>query len=224
MVLSLTGLVLWPGWRKLITGFKIKWNASPKRLNFDLHKVIGVTMVVFLVLTAFTGFCWNFYEFTQPAIYAMTATPTLPDPVSKPIVNKLPLNLTALVAKAEAAFPEGKLTTVYLPTKPEDALSAYLKMGEGLDYGNVVYLDQFSGQVIRIDDERQAKLGDRILNSFTPLHYGTFGGISTRILYVFVGLVPTLLLVTGFMMWRYRRRGKKAVFGAMPQPMFASRE
>lgn len=55
--------------------------------------------------------------------------------------------------------------------------------------------------------------GDRILNSFTPLHYGTFGGIPTRILYVFVGLAPTVLLVTGFFMWRYRKlvMPKKAV-------------
>jgi uncharacterized iron-regulated membrane protein len=224
LLLSLSGLILWPGWRKLITGFKIKWNAHPKRLNFDLHKVIGVTTVTFLVLTAFTGFCWNFYDFTQPVIYTMTATPTLPDPVSKPIAGKVPLKLTELLAKVEAAFPEGKLTTVYLPEKPEEALSAYLQVGDGVAYANAVYLDQFTGQVIRIDDERKAQMGDRILNSFFPLHFGTFGGISTRILYVFVGLAPTILLVTGFVMWRYRRRRTKVVFDAIPQPILARRE
>lgn len=164
MILSLIGLVLWPGWRKLITGFKIKWNANPKRLNFDLHKVIGVTTVVFLLLTAFTGFCWNFYDFSQPVIYALTATPNLPDPESKPIAGNAPLNSNELLAKAEAAFPAGKVTTVNLPSKPEDPFSAYLKIGDGVAYGNAVYLDQFSGQVIRIDDERKARMGDRVLN------------------------------------------------------------
>ncbi|MEH2463939.1 PepSY-associated TM helix domain-containing protein [Nostoc sp.] len=38
----------------------------------------------------------------------------------------------------------------------------------------------------------------RVLNSFEPLHYGTFGGILTRILYVFVGLAPLILFITGF--------------------------
>ncbi|MGV0026866.1 PepSY-associated TM helix domain-containing protein [Phormidesmis priestleyi] len=208
LLLSLSGLVLWPGWRKLIAGFKINWNAHPKRLNFDLHKVVGVIAVVFLVLTAFTGFCWNFYEFTQPVIYTLTATPTLPDPQSKPIVGKLPLSLTELLAKAEAAFPEGRLTSVNLPDKPEDALSVYKQIGDGIAYANVVYLDQFSGQIIRIDDERKAPLGDRVLNSFTPLHYGTFGGLPTRILYVFVGLSPLILFITGFVMWWYRKRKK----------------
>jgi uncharacterized iron-regulated membrane protein len=52
----------------------------------------------------------------------------------------------------------------------------------------------------------QLSLGDRVLNSFTPLHYGTFGGLPTRIFYVFVGLTPLILLATGFVMWWYRKR------------------
>jgi len=59
LVLSLTGIVLWPGWRKLIAGFKIKWDGHIKRRNFDLHKVFGIVTAVFLALIGFTGFAWN---------------------------------------------------------------------------------------------------------------------------------------------------------------------
>ena len=41
-----------------------------------------------------------------------------------------------------------------------------------------------------------------------PIHYGTFGGLPTRILYVFVGLSPTVLFFTGLTMYRLRRRPK----------------
>jgi uncharacterized iron-regulated membrane protein len=78
--------------------------------------------------------------------------------------------------------------------------------GDSEDFSSYVKIDQYSGKVLDMQDSRVAKLGDRILNSFTPLHYGTFGGVSTRILYIFVGLAPTVLLVTGFVMWRYRRK------------------
>ncbi|MEH2153526.1 PepSY-associated TM helix domain-containing protein [Nostoc sp.] len=74
-ILTITGLVVWPGWRKLITGFKIKFNAHPKRVNFDIHKVVGIVSVVFLFFTGFTGFCWNFYDLTEPIIYAVTIHP-----------------------------------------------------------------------------------------------------------------------------------------------------
>jgi uncharacterized iron-regulated membrane protein len=60
--------------------------------------------------------------------------------------------------------------------------------------------------VLRVDDERKAALGDRILNAFTPLHFGTFWGLPSRILYVFVGLAPLILFISGFVMWWYRKR------------------
>src|SRR5271155_1883619 len=37
-----------------------------------------------------------------------------------------------------------------------------------------------------------------------PLHYGTFGGMFTRVLWIFLGLTPAVLFVTGFVIWRQR--------------------
>ncbi|MEH1844413.1 MAG: PepSY-associated TM helix domain-containing protein [Nostoc sp.] len=83
---------------------------------------------------------------------------------------------------------------------------------ENVEYGNSnVYLDQYSGKVLRVDNGLKLSLGDRVLNSFVPLHYGTFGGLPTRILYVFVGLAPLILFVTSLVMWRYRYRAKAVV-------------
>ena len=70
---------------------------------------------------------------------------------------------------------------------------------------------------MQVDNALKPLLGDRILNSFNPLHYGTFGGLPTRILYVFVGLVPLILFITGFVMWQYRKRPTTNLFTeAMP--------
>ncbi|MBW4568623.1 MAG: PepSY domain-containing protein [Tolypothrix carrinoi HA7290-LM1] len=73
------------------------------------------------------------------------------------------------------------------------------------------YLDQFTGIVLRIQDGLNPTRAEVVLNSFSPLHYGTFGGLPTRILYVFVGLAPLILFITGFVMWRYRYRAKANV-------------
>ncbi|MHC5725239.1 MAG: PepSY domain-containing protein, partial [Nostoc sp.] len=70
-----------------------------------------------------------------------------------------------------------------------------------------VFVDQYSGKV-QVSTIATKSLGDGILNSFNDLHYGTFGGLPTRILYVFVGLAPLVLFVTGFLMWWYRYRTK----------------
>ncbi|MEH1837995.1 MAG: PepSY-associated TM helix domain-containing protein [Nostoc sp.] len=208
-ILSITGILLWPGWRKLFNGFKIKLDAHPKRVNFDIHKVAGIVTAIFIALTGFTGFCWNFSDFTKPIIYAVTFThKPASEPVSVPVAGKTPLQLTDQLKTARATFPNAMLGTIYFPRKPEDALSIRFKLPQDDDENgqSYVYLDQYSGKVLRVDNILEIPLGDRILNSFTPLHYGTFGGLPTRILYVFVGLAPLILFITGLVMWRYRKR------------------
>ena len=212
-ILITTGVMLWSGWRKLMAGFKIKWNAHPKRVSFDLHKVVGIVAVVFLLFTFFTGFCWNFNEFTEPMIRAVTLSPQQIEPVSKPIVGRSPIGLTAQLKTAQTALPQAALRRIYFPAKPEDALRFRLKLPqEAVEYGNSnVYLDQYSGKVLRVDNGLQLPLGDRVLNAFVPLHYGTFGGLPMRIFYVFVGLSPLTLFITGFVMWWYRKRLKRVL-------------
>ncbi|MEH2463576.1 PepSY-associated TM helix domain-containing protein [Nostoc sp.] len=208
--MSITGIILWPGWRRLISGFKIKWNAHPKRVNFDVHKVAGLITAVFLIFAFFTGFCWSFGEFINPMIYAVTFSKQQPTPVSVPIAGKSALGLKEQLKTAQAALPTATLTSISFPSKPEEVLTVSFKLTqEDVDSGeSTAYLDQYSGKVLRVDSSLKVSLGDRILNSFGPLHFGTFWGLPSRIFYVFVGLAPLILFITGFVMWRYRYQAK----------------
>ncbi|MBW4611996.1 MAG: PepSY domain-containing protein [Desmonostoc vinosum HA7617-LM4] len=210
LALSITGIVLWPGWRKLISGFKIKWDAHPKRVNFDIHKVSGIIAAVFLAMIAFTGFCWNFYEFAKPAIHVATFTPIVPEPVSKLIPNKSALGLSEILQKADAALPGAVTTYISWPQKPEEVFRIGKKQSqETSEYGySRIYLDQYTGEVVQLQNGMKPTRAEAVLNSFSPLHYGTFWGLPSRILYVFVGLTPLILSVTGFVMWWYRYKGK----------------
>jgi uncharacterized iron-regulated membrane protein len=209
-ILGITGLVLWPGWRNLISGFKIKWNARTKRLNFDLHKVVGIISAFFLTAIAFTGFCWNFYAQTEPLIYAATFSPKPVEPVSQVIPGKASIGLNEILQRAETALPGGKITHIRLPNEPEAVFRIYKQLpGQKDKWSGEVALDRYTGKVLKVTDATKSlSLGTTVLNSFTPIHYGTFGGLPTRILYVFVGLSPTILFITGLVMYRLRRRPK----------------
>ena len=205
-LLTITGLILWSGWRNLIAGFKIKWNARPKRKNYDIHKVVGIISVIFLTMIAFTGFVWNFYEQTEPAIYALTLTPQPPEVKSTP-TGKESLAIDEVVKQANATIPEAKSTFISLPTEPDQVFTVYMKQPQDAQYfANKVDIDRYSGEVLHVINSQTASLGDRLLNAFVPMHYGTFGGVPTRILYLFIGLSPTVLLITGLTMYRYRYR------------------
>lgn len=209
VILSITGIVLWSGWQKLISGFKIKWNAHVKRVNYDIHKVAGIITALSLGAIAITGFCWNFYEYAEPAIYAATFTPKPPEVKSTLVIGLPTLKLDEILRRSDVALPGAANTFINLPKKPDDVFEIYKKVpGDSEDFNSYVKLDQFSGNVLYVQDSRRGGLGDRVLNSFTPIHYGTFGGLPTRIFYVFVGLAPLILFITGFVMWRYRYRAK----------------
>jgi uncharacterized iron-regulated membrane protein len=207
-ILSISGLFLWPGWRKLIAGFKIKWDAHPKRVNFDIHKVVGFITAIFLILTAFTGVCWNFSDISYPVIYAATFTSELPEVISKVIPSKSPLPLSKLLENSNKIFPNATTFSVSIPNKPDDAVYIRKRQAhEPMIYGQSgVYLDRYSGKVLRVTDSRKESLGDSVIAAFEPLHYGTFGGFPTRAFYVLVGLAPLILFGTGFVMWWH---GKK---------------
>ncbi|GAA6618679.1 PepSY-associated TM helix domain-containing protein [Scytonema sp. NUACC26] len=211
LILSITGIILWPGWRRLISGFKIKWQAHPKRTNFDIHKVSGIITAIFLTMIAFTGFCWNFWEFSQPLIHTATLTPIPKEPVSQPIPGKLPLTISELLQKADAALPEAVTTYIRLPQTPEGVFRVGKKLPQDtVEYGrSQVNLDQYTGEIVQLKDGRKLSRADEVFYSFPWMHYGTFWGLPSRILYIFVGLAPLILFVTGTIMWWYRYKGKK---------------
>ena len=208
-ILTITGTLLWSGWRKLLLGFKIKWQAHPMRVNYDLHKVAGIVTAAFLGIIAFTGFCWNFYDYSEPAIYAATFTSKPAEVKSTVVAGKSTLELSDILARSDRALPNSVSTFINFPKKPDGVFEIYKKVaGDAGDFNSYVKLDRYSGKILRVQDSRTAGLADRILNSFTPLLYGTFGGLPTRILYVFVGIAPLVLFITGSKMFALRNWGK----------------
>ena len=68
-----------------------------------------------------------------------------------------------------------------------------------------------------INGEYVAGRGERALLALIDLHFGRFGGLEIRVLWTLLGLVPSVLLVTGTIVWwrrvvqpALRRRGVRA--------------
>lgn len=58
--------------------------------------------------------------------------------------------------------------------------------------------------------------GEAPLLFLIRLHFGRFGGLEVRTLWVILGLIPAMMLVTGFMIW-WRRRRLRRVSSAPPE-------
>jgi len=97
------------------------------------------------------------------------------------------------------------------PAKQGDAFMLRLQLPSdphriGLNWA---YVDPGTAEVLRVDRFSEQPLGVQVMRLITPIHYGTFGGYTTRILWVLAGLLPGILFITSLLLWWNRSLSKK---------------
>ncbi|HKR00094.1 MAG TPA: PepSY-associated TM helix domain-containing protein, partial [Pyrinomonadaceae bacterium] len=137
-------------------------------------------------------------------------------PVSTPADGAVPLSLDEALRLAESATPGAVITSITLPATPTAPLVVRQRQSSEWHLGGrtVVYLDQYSGVRLRVDNPFLAPAGTRAANNLFTIHTGRLGGDVTRILLVFVGFTPATLFATGFMMWlKHLGRSRRGLQG-----------
>ena len=218
--ISLTGLVLWFQTKAPGKAFKVNWSASWKRVAWDLHRVAGVVMLLFLVLAAATG---AYYPFRGTSLKGMAgALPPRGTPPVKPAEGATLLDIDAIIAKAQSAVADAKLAVLRPPATPAQAWTATFHRagddGESVDSGPTAYLDPYTGAVLRVDDPAKMSFAGRALKTIEPLHFGKLAGLPNKVLWFVLGLTPGFLFLSGVVMWWNRTRGARRVPAAKPAP------
>lgn len=219
LFLLITGVYLWwPGIKKWILGWTVRWNRGWYIRHYDLHKVIGILTFPLLLLITLTGvaFClytqaetiWDTLTGTQAISYEASVTP--------PKENAPIVSLDVMANAARQATSGGIPTQVVLPEEPTSSAMVWVSVdydpyvSSGFDGQVPVYIDQYTGSVIRVDDPADTSLASQIFyNWFLALHIGSYGRTPVRILYVIVGLAPTVLGITGLCTWLIKRSLRK---------------
>jgi len=67
------------------------------------------------------------------------------------------------------------------------------------------------------DPSDPSRPADVALRALVNWHFGRFGGMTSRLIWIVIGLIPAVLFVTGFIMWRMRtlRRQRAAALQAL---------
>lgn len=189
-------------WKHLFT---LRLGRGARILFSDVHKFVGISSVVFNLLLGFTGAYWNLTHVVGHWIEG----PDDDQPAPSRRLYAEPLDLDALIADAAARIPGFRANYVSLPYQEGRGIVLFGRVpGPWLasPYGSTVGYDAQTHAFVSASDLRRAGLWARIADTFVPLHYGTFGGLPVKILWCLGGLTPGALAVTGFVVWRLRRR------------------
>jgi uncharacterized iron-regulated membrane protein len=204
LLLSLSGLFLWwPGRRNLARGWTIKWNGSLYRVNYDLHRIVGICALLFLSITAFTGAAMVFRPSFERTLNRFASTAPLTAKPTSTARARERVSLDEIVRRARVALPQGEMTMITLPVAPAATFTVRKKLpSEWHPNGrSLVHLDQYNGDVLLVEDALQAPVGTRIGSYLYPIHTGRSGGLWTRALQSLAGCALVGLFITGLLMY-----------------------
>lgn len=203
------GLYLWRpannNWRAALT---FKWRASSERITYDIHRNIGFYGAIFLVIMTSTGVAMIFKPATRALTSLFTVVHNDPDfGKSKPLKEGKPIGLGEVVKIADSVFSTGRIISISLPSSP----TGVYVVGKISDsepnktraYKNVG-IDQYSGDILHVQDPAAFSVGDKIFEWLFPLHTGEFFGEFGRPILFLIGLIPFLLFTTGLLRWRQK--------------------
>ncbi len=213
--LTLSGIYLWWPLKRLTVAGRKSW----RRLNFDLHHAVGFYSSVFLLILSFTGVMVAFDEYTVPLLYKVThSEPAEMDTESTSVEGARPIPSDQAVKIGLATLPGTGLVSLMPPAGPDGSYRVGLHFPEDRTPGgrSQVYVDQFSGSVLSVQNSRTAPGGTRLVNLNRALHTGDVGGLPTKILACLMSLAVVVQAFTGVVMWWKRRAPVKRL-----EPQFA---
>jgi uncharacterized iron-regulated membrane protein len=214
LFIIMTGIVLWwPKTRAVLTKrLGVKWAGGWKRLNHDLHIVLGFYSSIFLFVIAFTGLAWSF-EWFNNGIYTVTGSPLKAPLPPKSVYQAGVDRITPDKAFETAAtvYPRAQFYSLSIPKDSTDPVTVSALPEEAVHESatNAVYLDQYTGLVLQTLRYSQRSTGAKVRSTFKPVHTGSIWGWPSKIVAFIVCLFGASFPVTGTIMWLNRTRKKK---------------
>jgi len=198
--LILTGAILW--WPR-----KIWWitkGAPWRRINFDLHSVVGIYSMVFFFIIAITGSMIHWGQIGQTFIkLARQQMPKFAPAQSKltPGAHTLPVDE---VLRLSNTLPGDYTSNISVPARPTDSIQIIRRRTGG--GGPVICaLDQYTGAALMVNDPLTRPWAVRLVQNARPIHEGTLFGMTGRIIATISSTAIPVMVVTGFIIWWKRK-------------------
>ena len=218
---AVSGLVFYRGWIKQL--FTLRGRRGRRLLWSDLHKTGGIWVLLFTLLIALTGIFYFVEEQMQQSGKSQALLPPpLPDVREASLQQFGPqpalLPASTYAEAAKRAFPDLEIRSMRLPQSPTDPVYVDGQAGNPItrDRANKVLLHPFTGEVIGIQRSSELGVVPFITDAVDPLHFGYFGGLPTKLLWLVLGLLLSFSVLSGTYLWVLRlataRQGHTSVW------------
>lgn len=205
--LGISGLVIHRKFWKQF--FALRWGKNLRIFSGDFHRLVGLWSSPVILILGVTGIYFNaiayYHEtFEHPAEehYKVRAPLYSPD-----------IDFQAMLDDSAKQLEGFTQTYLLFPYEPEVNITVFgYQPGSNpfaSDYSSTVTYDRQTGELLVAIDGREAAAVTQVFDSFRELHFGSFAGLASKLVWCVLGLSPLLLGVTGLYIWIFRHNKKK---------------
>jgi len=215
--LLISGMVMW--WPKNLKksnfdkSFKVKWKAKFKRINYDMHNVLGFYVMLICLMLALTGLVWAFQWF-QGAVYVVASGSTTPPKVvevksdSTKSIKAVPFDIAFDQAKKIFKNEDRIGMSPAAPGTATIYATGYRGEETYWNY-DVIQFDQYSGKLLHRTNQSEKNGGETVIGMNYDIHVGAILGLTGKIIAFFASLIAASLPITGFIIWWGKGKKKK---------------
>lgn len=207
----ITGLIVYKKFWRGFFKFRIRFSQGPRVAWGDFHRLAGVWSLWFVGVIAITAF-WLLIQAVMWTARVSISTAGPPVMVAReevPIVQ--PGQSVPRIALSEAMqvsrehMPAG-FTPTYVGI-PSNAYSHVRVWGRSGSWPLLYEWTSVNPYTGKVEDSR--KLSDRsklelVTESMRPLHAGDFGGLWVKLIWAFFGLLLSMMVLSGMLIWTKR--------------------
>lgn len=188
-------------YRKL---FSLRWRGDWRVRNSSVHRLAGAWSAPLLIVLAFTGGFWN----AEVLLHDLHEVVEPHDPVTGPGYSPA-VSLANLQQQAQNSLPGIRLNYLVLPYEAGMHISFYGKLPGvnplASNYSSGVSFDPDTARISHSWSPADTPAYLKVYDSFRALHFGDFGGLTSKIIWSFLGSMPLLLGGSGLYLYLRRR-------------------
>ncbi|MEM8770805.1 MAG: PepSY-associated TM helix domain-containing protein [Pseudomonadota bacterium] len=191
---------------RYLRSVRLKWQ--------DTHKVLGLWGLPFYSMIAFTGAFLGVVAILSPLVALLTfkgdqealIAAVLGEPIEAAGIAAPMLSVEELRSLREP--DSGKPVSFIVMNNWGDQnarFDLYFEADKELASVDGYQISGVTGERIADSQFENVTTANRFINAISPLHYGTYGGIALKFLYLALGLSLAVITALGMMMWVERR-------------------
>ena len=207
VVAIISGVVLYSPFMRRLTFGEIRHDRAPKLKRLDTHNFLGAVTLVWALVVGATGIinAWSdlvikYWQFDQMS--AMTAPyKGLPPP-------KHLASLQASVDAAQMREPNMQLGFIAFPGTGFSSPHHYgmFMRGDSPVTARLFKPVLIDAQTAKVTDSRAVPFYLAALLISKPLHFGDYGGLALKIIWLILDLMTIAVLWTGLVLWWKKRK------------------